>query len=152
MFDVADWTKAWPESESARVLSAFLGGLIGEGIHRAVYECAYDEKFVVKVAKGVDGVQANCKEFDLWNASKHTKWANWFAPCKSLLGQGKVLIQRKTKPIYEIPERVPSFFTDLKPENWGRIGKRLVCHDYGLNLANSVALGSARMRKAEIWT
>jgi len=31
----------------------------------------------------------------------------------------------------ERPREVPEFFSDLKYDNWGWIGNKFVCHDYG---------------------
>lgn len=40
---------------------------------------------------------------------------------------------RKTKinPIRKRDEMVPKFFHDVKFDNFGWIGNKLVCHDYG---------------------
>jgi len=54
--------------------------------------------------------------------------------------------QRKTQPLYSrhekhIPDKIPAFFTDVKPDNWGWIGNQLVCHDYAHCLEKFTRVG-----------
>lgn len=60
-------------------------------------------------------------------------------------------MQSRTKPIEacELPKEVPAFFCDLKAANWGRLGKRIVCHDYGNNPLMEKGM-TTRMKKA-VW-
>lgn len=62
------------------------------------------------------------------------------------------MLQQYAEPLAAIalPAEVPSFFTDLKASNWGRIGKQPVALDYGRTLLMTKGL-SSRMRKAD-WT
>lgn len=39
------------------------------------------------------------------------------------------------------------FFSDQKPENWGWLGDRIVCHDYGTALTTEYEL-TKRLRNA----
>lgn len=57
----------------------------------------------------------------------------WFAPVKWISPNGRVLIMKKTveKPNKKRPERVPKFLWDVKWDNFGWIGNKFVCHDYG---------------------
>lgn len=50
------------------------------------------------------------------------------------------MLQRKTKPIYTLPETLPSYFSDIKPDNFGMIGKQIVAHDYAFSLDRFIAL------------
>ena len=64
----------------------------------------------------------------------------------ALSGYGRVLLQKRVEPLQkgQLPERVPSFLSDLKLSNFGMFEGRIVCCDYGL-LTWSPAM---RMRKA----
>jgi hypothetical protein len=49
-------------------------------------------------------------------------------------------------PYRSATHKLPAFMADLKRANWGRIGRRIVAHDYGRS--NLISRGlSDRMRK-----
>ncbi|MCK5639710.1 MAG: hypothetical protein KAJ19_02895, partial [Gammaproteobacteria bacterium] len=74
-------------------------------------------------------------------------WEKWFAPCVEISSCGIVLVQHKTKPLTKLPTYVPSFFNDLKTNNWGELNGRPVCHDYGI--MPMFRIKSAKMVKAK---
>ena len=93
-----------------------------------------NEDFVVKVLRE-DAVSsfANVKEWAIWEEIEYRKdIKKWFAPCERITDDGKILIQKKVRirDIENYPEKIPSFFVDVKQENFGFIGKQLVCFDY----------------------
>lgn len=127
-----------------------VGRFIGGGIARNVYEYLPDLDFVVKVEHRAYSFQ-NAMEWETWVEVRETKWAKWFAPCKTISMNGSVLIQRKTHPLPPAlrPMKLPNFLTDLKRQNFGMIDDQVVAHDYGMTLLFSKAFGAARMKNVE---
>lgn len=124
------------------------GKQIGSGISRNVFECRLDPTLVVKVQR--DDTRApleNMMEFEVWQSVMMTEHAKWFAPVELLSTTGRILLQKRTMPSRDLPKKVPAFFTDLKPSNWGILDGQPVCHDYALNLLMELGL-SNKMRKA----
>lgn len=126
------------------------GKLLGEGIHRKVFECRLRDDLVVKVEAETDWRYfANVLEMRFWNDHEHyKKVADWLAPCEYLSPDGRILLQRRVSPIIErsvLPEQVPAFLSDLKPENFGMLDGRLVCLDYALTIPNP----STRLKKVD---
>jgi hypothetical protein len=119
--------------------------VIGSGAFRAVFDYGFHKGYVMKVC---DGSDANVIEHEIWRTVKDMPYAKWFAPCIDLSPCGYFLVQKKTRPIKasdKLPKAIPGFFTDIKKENFGWIGKQLVCHDYqfltsGIDLAFNTML------------
>jgi len=128
--------------------SMFCGEFLGSGAHRDVYVYGMDPDWVVKV-EAVAHSFSNVREWDIWNDAREMgpHFSEWLAPCMSISPCGIVLIQRRTKPARTLPDKVPAWMTDLKPANFGRLGKRVVAHDYGNNLICSGGL-TTKLRKA----
>lgn len=123
---------------SLEIFDSILGEFIGSGCSREVYEHPYEKNWVVKIEKG-GGSGDNFSEYNIWQSVKLTKNAKWFAPCEYISPNGMILIQRKTKPLYgsnnlKVPEKIPWFFTDIHPKNFGWIGRQMVAHDYAFTL------------------
>lgn len=118
-------------------LSVLVGRQLAEGCYRRVFELRGDPTKVLKLEAFGD-MFCNQMEWRTWREVEHTKWAEWFAPCVSIDAFGGALVMERTKPIEDWPEgkrqRLPAFFTDVKPENFGLLDGRLVCHDYGSTL------------------
>lgn len=129
----------------------FAGEYLGGGTARHVFTLRTDPTMVVKVETTANSFQ-NVQEWDVWLRVRETSHAKWFAPCVNISTCGIVLIQRRTMPATEVdyPEKIPSFFTDLKRTNFGRLEDRLVCHDYGLNLLMEEGM-TKKLRKAKWW-
>lgn len=123
------------------------GELLGAGIHRKVYACKLRPELVVKVECQLNNrCFANVFEMEFWNDQMHNETiAKWLAPCEFLSPDGRILLQRRAQPVqrHELPGRVPSFLSDLKPANFGILDGRLVCVDYAMTVSNP----SSRMRK-----
>lgn len=131
-------------------IAMICGEHIGGGQYRAVYEHKLDPELVVKIE--AEGTFCNVEEWRIWSEVRSIpQAARWFAPCEAISPGGTILIQRRTTPVQlkRLPERIPYFFTDLKVGNWGRIGRRVVCHDYACHL---LPINAGRMKKAEWWT
>lgn len=123
---------------------------LGGGIGRDVFASRFDPKSVIKLAQH-SGNQ-NVIEYEVWCIVKEDKALKpWFAPCSHLSGIGQWLIQARTTPILkkDLPRKVPTIFTDLKPENWGWYDGRPVCHDYGTILCRMIGAHSSRLRVAK---
>lgn len=124
----------------------FADEVLGAGMDRKVFSLYNNEKFVIKYEEYPD---QNVLEQFIWGAVKDTVHAKWFAPVIGNSPCNHFNIMQRTAPIRadELPERVPSFFTDLKPSSWGMINGRPVCHDYGKILMLEKGM-TKRMKKA----
>jgi hypothetical protein len=133
------------------LFNTICGEQLGRGAYRTVYAHALDPSLVVKVERAA-GEFHNIAEWNVWNHVNGTEHSKWFARCVAISPNGMVLIQNRTQPArpHEYPKQVPAFMTDLKRANWGRLGNRLVAHDYGLTLLMENGM-SKRMRKADWW-
>lgn len=115
------------------------GDSLGEGIHRLVFRQRFDDGLVVKVAKNSDGVRANIEEFNTWRHVEFSENASkWFAKCLDISDYGTILIQAYIPPLPSGTYKIPTFFTDLKRDNFGitKDGEipHVVCRDYGMHL------------------
>lgn len=130
---------------------AVCGDRIGTGMSREVYACTLNPAWVVKVEDGACHFQ-NVIEWEIWSGAKDRDAGRWLAPCHFISPNGSILIQSRTTPARtkEYPDRMPAFLTDFKRANYGLIGKRFVCHDYGTALVLDNGL-STRLRKAGWW-
>ena len=142
-----DFDDLFPRTASKDFASLILGERLGGGVARDVYalNTAQSGTTIIKF-EDVAGSFQNIIEWSIWGDVVNTKWEKWFAPCCEISSTGVCLIQRRTTPLEMLPKRVPSFFTDLKRDNWGEYEGRPVCHDYG----TMAALGTkdAKMQKA----
>lgn len=122
---------------STDLILMLCGEKIGSGSYRSVYEFNLNpKKYVIKIEPM--STDCNLTEFMLWDEIRGLKgnleWVkNWFAPILYCSPNGKVIVMERTNPMpfKNRPDKVPSFFTDVKFNNFGWIGNRLVCHDYG---------------------
>lgn len=137
---------------SREVFSFLCGPMLGYGISRAVFEYAPDPKrWVVKIE--CDHYNANVVEWNAWQRVQFTDHAKWFAPCGIMSPCGRVMLQRRCKPIKsysEYPQKVPAHFTDLKYQNWGKLNGVVVCMDYASNLLIEEGM-TKKMRVAKWW-
>jgi len=143
------------EEAFSEAFNLLCGDKIGTGMSRTVFECVLLPNYVVKVETDSCRFQ-NILEYETWNIVKWTEASRWFAECRWISPNGKILIQEKTRPPadHELVEKVPIWFTDLKRSNWGMVrtnGKKeyLVCHDYGTSLMLQNGTVTKRMRKAD---
>lgn len=136
------------------------GDKIGGGMSRTVFECALLPGYVVKVETDPRRFQ-NILEWETWHMVADAPASRWFAECRWISPNGKVLIQERTRPAgaLELPEKVPVWFTDLKRQNWGMAKSRnkdgspgrewAVCHDYGTSLMLQEGTATKRLKKAD---
>lgn len=118
-------------SISRDLTTLILGKKIGEGMSRDVYEYRPDDRYVIKVERGAYQFQ-NAIEWEIWQSiQKYPQILKWFAPIQAISPNGLFLVQEKTYTAQKYPEKVPYFFKDVKKENFGFIGSKFVCHDYG---------------------
>lgn len=127
------------------------GNKLGQGISRMVFECRLIPDCVVKVEIDEDWRDfANVREMRFFNENEYVKSIrDWLAPCRYLSPDGRILIQERVRPAQaktdRLPKTVPSFLTDLKPENFGYLPNgRFVCCDYAIVINNP----STRLKKA----
>ena len=113
-----------------------IGKFLGKGTYRTVYEYNMDSRYVIKIEP--DNTSCNLMEYTLWDeiqglTGKLVWVKDWFAPVHYCSPNGKILIMERTIQNYSRtrPNVVPNFFTDVKSNNFGWLGKNFVCHDYG---------------------
>lgn len=114
------------------------GKNVGNGNYRSVYECGFDSTLVVKIEKCSAPDKSfgfyNVAEWDVWHNinRRYKEYAKFLAPCIRISQCGRLLLQQKTIPVLreDLPKKIPYFLADTKIENWGKIGKKIVCHDY----------------------
>ena len=127
------------------------GDLLGEGIHRKVFACKIRPDLVVKVESDTTcRYFANVLEMKFWNDHEHyKKVAEWLAPCEFLSPDGRILLQRRCEAVGKtfLPDKIPSFLTDVKRANFGYYEGRVVCVDYAMTIPNP----STRMKKVKDW-
>lgn len=111
----------------------FLGQRLGRGQNREVYELKFDPDYVVKIEKGPRIHFQNILEWATWNTVAGSKYEKWFAPVKAISHEGRLLIMRKTEDVRasELPDSMPTWMCDFKPENFGMLDGKLVWRDYG---------------------
>ncbi len=137
---------------------AFLcGKQLGFGVSRTVFVCKLDETKVIKIEHNQARNQ-NASEWSFWDAVRHNdNLKHWFAPCYRASEMNALHLQARTQPVTLAELRakcpkVPYLFNDLKVGNWGRIGKRYVCHDYGIAFVPEHGFkAGARLVKAKWW-
>jgi hypothetical protein len=137
------------------------GAELGSGMSRTVFECAILPGYVVKVESDPHHHYQNIMEWRTWCFVQHTAASRWFAECRWISPNGKILIQERTYPARpsNFPRKVPAWFTDLKRANWGLAQSKkkggkpgrdwLVCHDYGTSLALQEGTTTKRLKKAD---
>jgi hypothetical protein len=126
----------FPTTTSRELAALMLEKEIGTGQYRHVWSSELNPGRVLKVEMN-DCAFKNVMEWEVWQAVKDTKFSRWFAPCYAISPVGVWMVQHRTTPldhIDQLPKRIPAFFTDLKPNNWGLIDGRVVCHDYSNHL------------------
>lgn len=133
-------------------MNAAVGSKLGGGIGRQVFVYDLNPRFVIKVEK--NGYQ-NVVEWEIWQATKDTQYAKYFAPARHISGMGTILLMERTLPAprQAFPKRMPDFLGDLKYSNFGLLRGKLVCHDYGTitNFLHGFTRSKIRYRKAEWW-
>lgn len=141
-------------SEAVQAIEgALIGDEIGRGAFRIVYDCPLDPSVVVKVAFNSIGARHNIIENKVWDeVCEVPQFRKHFAPVISISDNGRFMVMKRAdmpsdRKLY--PSKVPHFFTDLKYQNYGFIGKDFVCVDYAsMILTNGFTL---RTKNAEWW-
>ena len=119
----------------ADIITMLCGKHLGDGVYRTVYEYNPDPRYVIKLERPASF--CNLSEHMIWDEVEgligDLAWVKkWFAPCKWISPNGRVLVMQKTyQKSIDVPKKVPEFLWDAKPDNFGWIGSNYVCHDYG---------------------
>jgi hypothetical protein len=127
-----------------------VGEVISQGQYRNVFQCSLVPNSVIKITDTKSNGYANILEAEVWETVVNTKHDKWFAPVLYCSPGGHFLIQKKVKEIpksFKFPKKVPYFFSDLKPSNFGMLNNKLVCIDYQL-LYNAVTLSMSKTKQA----
>ena len=114
-------------------LNMLCGKLLGNGVHRTVFENAFDSSLVVKISNSPNGIRANYAEYEIWQEIQSSKYKRYFAKVKEMSGYGSILIADYVPDLPIGKYKIPSFFADLKRENFGLVGTQVVCRDYAYN-------------------
>lgn len=124
----------WSDVVKNDCIRLFVGEELGYGAARKVYSLVGHPDLVLKIEFTQETFQ-NVMEWQLWNELQFTEYGRWLAPCRRISPCGTVLIQERTEPLPDVYAltHVPEWLGDLKEENFGLIGGRLVCHDYALH-------------------
>ncbi len=130
---VADLAEG-PQTVVRDTLGLLCGKKLGFGCYREVFELPWMPAFVLKLETDA-GSFHNVLEWEVWREIKDSKWSGYFAPCEAISATGAALLMRRTRPIKAFPEglTLPSFFQDVKPDNFGLLKGRIVCHDYSIS-------------------
>lgn len=139
-----------PKTVSTDFIRSICGKKLGTGMSRQVYVFDLDDDLVIKME--VNACFQNVLEWETWRALKDTPHAKWLAPCKWISRSGNALIMARTKPISlsEAPKQLPEWIADHKLENFGWLGKQVVCHDYGSTGGALLNHGAFRGRMRKI--
>lgn len=130
-------------SVATDMVTTLCGHYLGGGAFREVYEYNLDPRYVIKIEKGV--YHCNLVEYMMYDEIKgltnDLAWVkDWFAPVKWISPNGRILVMERTHPEPVLkkgqrkpkrPDKIPKFLWDVKEDNFGWIGKKFVCHDYG---------------------
>lgn len=142
----------WQEIPQLQVcaLQSLTGDLLGSGVSRRVYELKHNPDLVIKVEHRARDF-CNVNEWNIWNAVEKTKWAKWFAEVVEIDVWGGTLIMRRTTPVtYDDFQKkvkaLPDFMDDMHYANFGWLDGRIVCHDYGYDLALDKAVKGAVLK------
>lgn len=121
------------------LITTLLGEKLGKGSYRTVYQHNWDKDWVIKIEP--KNTECNITEYLLWDEIRGLKnelaWVkDWFAPVLWMSPNGKILCMKKASEFpknkkLERPTEVPAFFSDVKWDNFGWVGNRFVCFDYG---------------------
>ena len=133
------------------LLDFTVGMELGRGISRTVYEYSPDKTLVLKFERDGSHWFQNVIEWETWCEARAMgkSVARWLAKCHSISADGRWLLMVRTTPLVgKLPRQMPGFLTDFKRENYGMIGRQIVCHDYGTNLAMNRGMSSRGLRTA----
>ncbi|WP_159467964.1 hypothetical protein [Dyadobacter sp. 3J3] len=149
------------------MIMCMLGRLISNGTYRAVYEHALDPTKVIKIEYGhvqktdhdctMQNSYCNIQEFLMWREIEgltgKLEWVkNWFALIDWISPGGHIMCMAKTSEMPELkrPDKIPRFMWDVKQDNFGWIGDKFVCHDYG-HVQAFTSYSTKMMTLKEIW-
>lgn len=140
----------WNNTYTTPIFELLCDKELGQGTMRIVYSLRHNPNFVVKVATSTRGTLANTQEYLTWkefsfyygNIDKNKYPFHpvfWLAPVHQISSDNRGLIQSRCEPIPQsiISDlvngkiMVPSWFEDIKIENFGMLNGELVIVDYG---------------------
>lgn len=126
------------------------GDKLGSGVYRDVYQLKEYPSLVVKIERepSSGGEFANIREWNNYHDySKVDFVIPWLAPVITISETGQTLIQSKANLKFKnYPTHVPEWFTDVKYDNFGFIGKRFVCIDYPYILHHLVPNSNKKLK------
>jgi hypothetical protein len=134
-------------------LDAIVGEYLGGGATRRVYALKHNPELVLKL-EFASKQFCNIAEYEVWKEVNGTPLAKYFARVVDIDPWAGALLMVRTRPITEQIFRrrvkeLPAFMDDMHWANFGTIGGRIVCHDYGYNLIHEQAVKAARMKKVK---
>lgn len=120
--------------ETCLTMMATLGEYRGVGTSRWVFDFLPIRNTVIKISLGC--VSQNENENRIFDEVKGTSHAKWFNKVLWCSDDARILISPRAADYFTdaAPGRIPHYFSDLKPENFGWVDDKFVCIDYGLVL------------------
>jgi hypothetical protein len=131
----------------------FVGTRVGYGVSRHVFSVEHDPTLVIKWENEGKMFQ-NQQEWLIWQSIKgFPETARWFAPCVDISPNGIWLLQKRCLkiPKEKYPKEMPDFLGDLKYQNFGLLGKRVVAMDYGVASISRLMWFRRKMVKTKWW-
>lgn len=130
-------TNAWnlPHVVWTDWLQSLIGDKLGDGVAREVYVSQIDPTLVIKLELTRTSFQ-NITEWKVWQDLKGTTEAKFLAPVTWISDSGSVLMMKRTTPMPpgKEPKLLPKWMSDFKRANFGMLGNKVVCHDYGTDV------------------
>lgn len=153
--EVLKYLEQKPSISPVGALHFFAGEHLGTGNNRAVYALKKYPEYVMKLKLETQANDfSNVKEWLIWDELCMSDLHKWFAPCLTMNETGTVLFQKRATigRRKDYPYRLPSFFTDLKIQNFGFIGDQFVCFDYGSSVILTKFMDEKKTRVAKWWS
>lgn len=146
---IADFNN--PQHPLSAFLAEYRGESLGWGLYRTVFAVNGCKHLVIKVARDLDGNSSNFWEWEIWGFIRDHPQSRWLAPCHAISVDYSVLLMTRTHPCEVKLPRIPSWITDTKTQNWGKLPRGgVVCHDYSTNLLfNEIMV--PKMKKVRWW-
>lgn len=117
-------------------VTCLCGEFIGSGSFRSVFNHNLDDRYVVKIEPL--NTLCNIVEYMIYEEVQgltgDLEWVkDWFCPVVWLSPNGRILVMKKTQQRNnrKKPEKIPKFLWDVKSNNFGWVGNKYMCHDYG---------------------
>lgn len=144
------------------LMNVVCGCALGAGITRTTFVLMPDPTKVIKIERDDGSYYQNIMEWKVWDYAQGTALAPYLAPCRWISPRGHILIQDRVMPLPSAIEAkvggsailkdvmLPAILTDLKPENYGLLHRKIVACDYGTCLAINHGAAASKLRRVKL--